>query len=156
MRIYVTLLLAVLLASSCAKSWRGDGPPSALEGTVWIGTNQAREEILEFRFGFSGDVSFSGSEDGSSTENGSVSITFASPDDTVYYGGSYSYQLWPSGIPGDVLHAEVFMKLTQRGTGAVQDGWMKYQNQRFYFEFVGGGGAWPTDLAEDSWINSGR
>lgn len=165
MRRVVTLLLPalfLLVTASCNKAWRGDGPPGTVAGTVWIGTNEARDEILELSFGMSGDVSFSQEEDGSSTETGEVDILFTSPAaeqglrDTVCYSGLYTYSRRPSSVVGDVYHGQIRFTLTAQESGKVREAVMEFHNMRFYFEFMDSPGAWPADPAEDSWTNSVR
>lgn len=150
----LALMLPLLLPVSCNKAWRGDGPPSVLEKTVWIGTNQARNEILELRFGFSGDVTNEGSEDGSTTENGQMEMVFTSPADTVRYEGTYSYSRWPSSVSGDVFHGSADMELTKADTGESVNVKMTFHNQRFFISF--NGSSYPADRAEDSWVNNAQ
>lgn len=125
-----------------------------MEKTVWIGTNQARSEILELEFGFDGEVSRSGSEDGSTTESGQVEMLFTSPSDTVAYNGSYLYSRWPSSVSGDVFHGSVEMQLREVGTSEILNVGMTFHNQRFFISFRGS--SYPADRAEDSWINNER
>lgn len=158
----VLLFLSLFLSVSCTKALRGEGPPETLAGTVWIGTNEARGEILEFSFGTDMD-SFTLGDDGSSVETGEVKLLFTSPvngeqelRDTVSYSGHYSYSRWPSSLKGDVYHGDVSFTLTDPETGAARQAGMTFHNMRFYFVFRDSSGAWPTDLAEDSWVNSGQ
>lgn len=153
-RVVILLLPVLFLLVSCNKAWRGDGPPGTVAGTVWIGTNEARGEILEIRFLLSEDVSYILEEDGSSTETGESEILFTSPAadvqgvrDTVYYSGSYTYSRWPSTVAGDVYHGQVRFTLTGEN-GAVREAVMVFHNMRFYFEFKDSPGAWPADPAD--------
>lgn len=148
----LALMLPLLLPVSCNKAWRGDGPPSVLEKSVWIGTNQARNEILELRFGFEGDVSRVESEDGSTVETGRMEMVFHSPADTVMYEGTYSYRRWPSSVSGDVFHGSADMKLTEADTGESVNVEMTFHNQRFFISFRGS--SYPADRAEDSCISN--
>ena len=149
--IAVALLSSAALLFSCAEKWRGEGPPEMLEKSVWIGTNEARGEILEFRFGFTGETVREVEPDGASRESGDVRMLFTSAAgpavrDTVVYDGSYVYSRRPSGVAGDVFHGTVRLVLSERGgDGAVREAWMVFHNMRFFFSFDDSPGSWPTD-----------
>lgn len=134
------LLFPAFLFVSCAREWRGDGPPESLQESVWVGTNIARHEVIEMCFGCSGEVSVSRHEDGSSVESGDVRLLFMHQDsaavmDTVLYEGEYTYSRVPSSVSGDVYHGSVRMTLTEAVTGESANAKMSFYNMRFYLYF---------------------
>lgn len=151
----------LFLLSSCASSWRGDGPPEILSGTAWTGTNQARGEVLDMFFGLSGNCFMEEYEDGSTFETGDMRMIFSYPAeegsalrDSMLYTGTYTYSRTPTGVLHDVFHGNVSFYLVNVDTGDSVHNGMSYHNQRFYTVF--GDTSYPTDPAEDSWINSVR
>lgn len=160
LRIAGPVLLSVLLLGSCNKAWRGDGPPEQLAGTEWIGTNQARGEVLDMVFGLDGEYSVDDHGDGSSYETGTMKLLFSFPAgdteerDTIVYNGTYTYSRTPTGVPGDVPHGNADFALENTETGETVKSGMSFHNRRFYVSFKGS--SYPADRAEDSWISNVR
>lgn len=154
LRLAGPVLLSVLLLLSCNRAWRGDGPPQVLGGTVWIGTNQARGEVLDMVFGVDGEYSLHDSGDVFSYETGAVKIFFSFPAedagkrDTTVYIGTYAYRCYPTGVSGDVPGANADFSLENMRTGEKVNSGMSFHNRRFYVSF--NGSSYPADRAEDS------
>ena len=139
---------------SCAAAWRGDGPPSTLEKTTWIGTNDARGEIIEMRFGYDDGVT-SADRNGQPSEslyeeNGTMLMIFSRPSDagkrdSVSYSGTYTYKYYNANDGTGNVRGSVSMSLVEKESGEPVSASMSYHNQRFYLTFKGG--AYPSDPA---------
>lgn len=146
----------MLMPVSCSKAWRGDGPPKILHGSEWIGTNQARGEILDMIFGLTEDYARSESEDGSTYETGDMKVVFSFPvqgespaglRDTISYLGTYQYTRTPSRVHGDVHHGVAEFDLVDSLTGERTSFGMSFHNQRFFVSFRGS--SYPADRVDE-------
>ncbi|HIZ84994.1 MAG TPA: hypothetical protein IAC04_00685 [Candidatus Coprenecus stercoravium] len=139
---YIVLFAALSLAvlSSCAKAWRGDGPPKLLSGTVWEGTNQARNEVLLFSFS-DGTVVPEGEN---TREDGSVTMDYL-VGDTVKnrYEGSYTYYRIILHNGTGSVSADAFLTVVEVNTGDTLSFKMGFSNQRFFTNVFNS--YYPTD-----------
>lgn len=151
---YITLIAAAMTLFSCAAAWRGDGPPSTLVNSIWIGTNDARGEIIEMRFGYDGGGG-SASQSGQASENnheekGTMIMIFSKPSDagerdSILYTGTYVYKYHNANDGTGNIRGSVSMSLVEKDSGEPVSASMSYHNQRFYLTFQGS--AYPTDPA---------
>lgn len=113
-----------------------------MDGSVWRGTNIAREEVLIFSF--TEDMVFP--KDGGTREDGDVVMTYVVKGDTSWYEGRYTYLRMPTDNGTGTMSGTVGVNV-HNAEGDTVSANMRYSNQRFFTrtDISGELSFYPTD-----------